>query len=49
MMSYVKIQVLQDVLASRTCDVVYNVVYDVVYFLYDIVRVTYDIVKKRTT
>jgi hypothetical protein len=41
-MSYVKIQVL----ASSTCDVVYDVVYDVVCFLYDIVRATYDIVKK---
>jgi hypothetical protein len=43
--SYVKIQVL----ASRTCDIVYDVVYDIVCFLYDIVRATYDIVKKRTT
>jgi hypothetical protein len=34
---YVKIQVL----ASRTCDVVY----DVVCFLYDIVRATYDVAK----
>ena len=44
-MSYVKIQVL----ASRTCDVVYDVVYDVVCFLYDIVRATYDTNKKCTT
>ncbi len=45
--SYVKIQVF----ASRTCDIVYDVVYDIVCFsgLYDIVRATYDIVKKRTT
>ncbi len=43
--SYVKIQVL----ASRTCNVVYDVVYDIVSFLYDIVRATYDITEKRTT
>ncbi len=45
MMSYVKIQVL----ASRTCDIVYDVVYDIVCFLYGIVRATYDIAEKRTT
>ncbi len=44
-MSYVKIQVL----ASRTCNVAYDVVYYVVCFLYDIVRATYDIAKKCTT
>jgi hypothetical protein len=43
--SYVKIQVL----ASRTCDAVYDVVYDIVRFLYHIVRATYDIAEKRTT
>ena len=37
------------VLASRTCDIVYDVVYDIVCFLDDIVRTTYDIAKKRTT
>jgi hypothetical protein len=36
------------VLASRTCDIVYDVVYDIVRFLDDIVRTTYDIAKKRT-
>jgi len=35
-------------LANRTCDVVYDVVYDIVCFLDDIVRTTYDIAKKRT-
>jgi hypothetical protein len=34
--------------ASRTCDIVYDVVYDIVGFLYDIVRTTYDMAKKRT-
>ncbi len=43
--SYVKIHVF----ASRTCDIVYYVIYYIVCFLYDIVCATYDIVKNRTT
>jgi hypothetical protein len=36
------------VLASRTCDIVYDVVYDIVRFLDDIVRTTYDIARQKT-
>ena len=42
--SYVQIQVL----ANRMCDIAYDVVYDIVCFLYDIVRTMYDIAKKHT-
>jgi hypothetical protein len=41
LISYVKIQAL----ASRMCDVVY----DVIRFIYDIIRATYDITEKCTT
>ncbi len=43
--SYVKIQVL----TGRTCNIVYDVVYNILRSLYDIVRATLDIAEKHTT